>query len=321
MARQLYCVALLALLAVASASSTAAASASLRNELIEELEREHGVRQSKRMAPASVAHEDLVLLLMRSMDKNHDKMLDEADVAASTKQLRQHLPEVSKKQFMRFLQHADINKDGKTNREEMLNAVGALVGEGSLLETDSTKPGLLRRMARKAGNFIKKGVKAVANKIKSKLGMFPTIDTTQDGCIMCQYIVERVEKSVKAAGLWGEQPLMIEESATIRQIPDVGAAQQISASRISTRQQRDIERQRYNQIYRVMDVTLDDVCEQAMPNAYYGYCKAVYQTQATIVDGLRYQYRPADICYRVGICAANSYITNGIHGKSRYPSK
>jgi len=312
MARQFLCVALLALLAVASASSSAAANARLRSELIEELEREHGVRQSQRVAPTSVAHEDLVLLLMRSMDKNHDKMLDEADVAASAKELRQHL-DVSKEQFMRFLRHADANQDGKANREEMLNAVGALVsGQESLLELGSGKPGLLRR----AGNFIKRGIKAVANKIKQKLGGIPKIDTSHDGCVMCQYIVERVEKSVQAAGLWGA---LIEEAATVRQIPDVGAAQQISASRISTRQQRDIERQRYNSIYRIMDVTLDDVCEQAMPNAFYGYCKAVYQTQATIVDGLRYQYRPADICYRVGICAANSYITNGIHGKSRYP--
>jgi hypothetical protein len=47
-------------------------------------------------------------------------------------------------------------------------------------------------------------------------------------------------------------------------------------------------------------------------------CKAIYKTQATIVDGLRYQYRPADICYRVGMCGVKSYITTGIHGKKRY---
>jgi hypothetical protein len=54
------------------------------------------------------------------------------DVAAADKELQKHLPSVSQKQFLHFLKHADSNKDGKVNRDEMLSAVGTQAG--SLLE-------------------------------------------------------------------------------------------------------------------------------------------------------------------------------------------
>jgi len=97
---------------------------------------------------------------------------------------------------------------------------------------------------------------------------------------------------------------------------DQTAAGIIGSTRQSTRVQRQLERQKYNEIYRVVDITLDDVCEQGMPNSFYGYCKQIYKVQSDVVDGLRYQYRPADVCFRVGMCGKSSYITKGIH--SRY---
>jgi len=97
---------------------------------------------------------------------------------------------------------------------------------------------------------------------------------------------------------------------------DQTAAGIIGSTRQSTRVQRQLERQKYNEIYRVVDISLDDVCEQGMPNSFYGYCKQIYKVQSDVVDGLRYQYRPADICFRVGMCGKSSYITKGIH--SRY---
>ena len=63
------------------------------------------------------------------------------------------------------------------------------------------------------------------------------------------------------------------------------------------------------------DVTLDDVCEQAMPRVYYGYCKALYKSQSAVVDGLRYQYRASDICFRIGMCRRVSYIAWGVHNR------
>ena len=144
---------------------------------------------------------------------------------------------------------------------------------------------------------------------------------------MCQYIVERLEVSVKAAGIYGAQggqapagSIMLETASKQVSLPsevDVAAAGQIANTRQSTRSQRQVEREKYNQIYRVVDLTLDDVCEQAMPNAYYGFCKAIYQTQAAVVDGLRYQYRAPDICFRVGMCGTGSYITWGVHSRYR----
>jgi len=97
---------------------------------------------------------------------------------------------------------------------------------------------------------------------------------------------------------------------------DQTAAGIIGSTRQSTRVQRQLERQKYNEIYRVVDISLDDVCEQGMPNSFYGFCKQIYKVQSDVVDGLRYQYRPSDICFRIGMCPKGSYITKGIH--SRY---
>jgi len=168
---------------------------------------------------------------------------------------------------------------------------------------------------------------------------------------MCQFIVERAEANVKQSGVIpsmsgvaafdafletdSSTPAMItptdpnavtpieEDDATslleveARQLYfDQTAAGIIGSTRQSTRVQRQLERQKYNEIYRVVDITLDDVCEQGMPNSFYGYCKQIYKVQSDVVDGLRYQYRPSDICFRVGMCGKSSYITRGIH--SRY---
>jgi hypothetical protein len=143
--------------------------------------------------------------------------------------------------------------------------------------------------------------------------------------------------------------VFLETGMTVRartaQTPfDTAAASIIGATRQSTRYQRQLERQKYNEIYRVMDITLDDVCEQGMPNRFYGYvsaaqrrparkalsilgvsaypqCLAIYQMQSDIVDGLRYQYRPTDICFRVNMCGKKSYITLGIHSRYRAGGK
>jgi hypothetical protein len=210
--------------------------------------------------------------------------------------------------------------------------------------------GILGGVAKKAMGFLKrKGGQA----LRSLTG---AIDKSNDGCVMCQYIVERCEGNVKLSGVLpaysfietqgsalpdnsqeevpaialsdseANSPSLVEaESKTQTETEgkqfynDVGAAAIIGSARQATRVQRQLERQKYNEIYRVVDITLDDVCEQGMPNSFYGYCKQIYKTQTDIVDGLRYQYRPADICFRVGMCGPGSYITMGKH--SRYKAK
>jgi len=210
------------------------------------------------------------------------------------------------------------------------------------------------------------------------------VNTKEDGCVMCQYIVERSESNVKQSGVIpsmsqatafdsylevesnanpaqttmqpGNEHFTPFSGAPVLETPqdaseaetdaneveatelteddamsllevqngvasgqfyfDQTAAGIIGSTRQSTRVQRQLERQKYNEIYRVVDITLDDVCEQGMPNSFYGYCKQIYKVQSDVVDGLRYQYRPADICFRVGMCGQGSYITKGVH--SRY---
>jgi hypothetical protein len=174
-----------------------------------------------------------------------------------------------------------------------------------------------------------------------------------DGCVMCQFILERCESNVKQSGVLASMAsaegfgayLELDTQITKHEGPhtqdlstpvsdasaisfletgsqqifnDMTAATIIGSARQSTRVQRQLERQKYNEIYRIADLSLDDVCEQGMPNSFYSHCKAIYKKQSDVVDGLRYQYRPADICVRIGMCKGK-YITKGIH--SRYKGK
>jgi len=211
---------------------------------------------------------------------------------------------------------------------------------------------------------------AVANKVASfvQLGAHRFLDSLtgsvkkEEGCVMCQYIVQRCEANVKLTGINdyafleldssaggspqpkeelqeevpavplsddAGSPIMLETQAATttkaasktetQGFDDQNGAAVIASAHTSTRMMRQAERVRFNEIYRVVDLTLDDVCEQGMPNTYYGYCKQVYKTQTSLVDGLRYQYRSADICFRLGMCTKKNYLAKDMH--SRYKSK
>jgi len=341
---------------------------------------------------------DRASLLFRAMDKNRDRFIDAEDAKNSQEQLELHMPGISSDDFAEFIQVADKNGDSKLSRSELFQGLadgitqndGAEEAPESLVETGATMRlakkglgGVLKGAAglagRAAGAALRGGLNALMGKKKKggKKG-----GKKQDSCVMCQYIVERLESNVKQSGvipamsqaqgasfleiassepgMEGMPPMetpidpamnsnSIEtpeiqigspaDAAGPTEMPaialvddneqspivmleteqlylDQTAAGIIGSTRQSTRVQRQLERQKYNEIYRVVDITLDDVCEQGMPNAFYGFCKMVYKVQSDIVDGLRYQYRPTDICFRVGMCAKGSYITKGIH--SRY---
>jgi len=287
-------------------------------------------------------------LFFRAIDFDHDKKIGEEDVKRNQELIQEQMPGITIPQLIEFISAADRDNDKKLNRDEFMNGLAQgfeppkqQQQQPQLLETEATvsrekKAGFLGPLGAIANNVIGK-VKGAFNRL---LGL---VDKSQDACVMCQYIVERVEANVKASGVvpglgapgpqtvYDDSFLEVEDNV----IPaiallEVGAEQEqergvgqhvgssiISSTRQSTRYQRQLERQKYNEIYRVTDVTLDDVCEQGMPNAYYGYCKSVYKRQQDVVDGLRYQYRPTDICYRIGMCGKRSYITKGIHSRYR----
>lgn len=305
---------------------TAEQQEKIRADIKAEMKLTHPIRQGR--GPAPLADGDLeerANLLFRALDHNADQRLTATDVRRSEHALAEHLPGVTVDEFVSFIQQADTDHDGKLTRKELHTALadGIKMNDTSLLETDAkaARVGLFGGIAKFAGKVVGNvvgGIKRFGRKITGK------VDKQQDVCVMCQYIVERCETNVKASGVIptltsaGAAPqIFLETEAKTEQSPmDFAASSVIGATRQATRYQRQMERTKYNEIYRVVDVTLDDVCEQGMPNTFYKYCKMVYQTQPDIVDGLRYQYRPADICFRVGMCDKDSYITKGVH--SRY---
>jgi len=269
-------------------------------------------------------------LFFRRMDFNHDKHISPQDVAhvGAESALATHFPGVSNKEFVQFIEIADQNGDHKLSKEEFLAGLGEGISHMELLEMNAAIKASAGDQEHRVG-FLQ----AVKNFISSKLNPNSAM-TLNDGCVICQYILERVETNIKNADVFAhpqnQMPpftsfleveskdqttslLEVDNSATDKQ-EDPHAA---GHARQSTRYQRQLERQKFNEIYRIADITLDDVCEQGMPNTFYGFCKTIYQSQSDIVDGLRYQYRPADICFKIGMCSQSSYITVGIHSRYR----
>jgi len=278
-------------------------------------------------------------LVMRALDADRDKKLSEADVIERSDVLNEHFPGVSPQEFTSFIEYADRDGDKMLSRDELVTALATgLVDSPELLELDAVRDAVHRDgLFREKGNFLSDSWNALKNGVKGAMSHVGEViggavrqgngqaDTSQDACVMCQYLVERMETNVRQAGIvptmpTGDQPaysfLETEVKVESKDPYDAVGAAIIGSTRQSTRLQRQMERQKYNEIYRVVDITLDDVCEQAMPNSFYGYCKQIYKLQSDVVDGLRYQYRPSDICFRVGMCGKDSYITKGIH--SRY---
>lgn len=197
----------------------------------------------------------------------------------------------------------------------------------------------VKKVGAKIWNGAKKAVTGFFGIDKKKLsGKAAGVSDPNEACVLCQYIIERAETNVKTSGVlpgpgngasyaqaWAnsqksqgwQDPMTTFLEVDSREgaaFPGGG----VDSRRAATHELRVQERAKYNQIYKIMDATLDDVCEQSMPPSGYQYCKAVYAIQADIVDGLRYQYRPSDICYKVGMCAKGSYITTGMHNQKRF---
>jgi len=273
--------------------------------------------------------EDRVSLLFRRLDTDYDKKINVDDIKRAEHVLNEQVPGITVPQFIEFMEKADTDKDHMMSRDEFVAAIATGL-------QDEANPEFLETTAElKRQGFIgavKNFVKGVVNNAKQAVTgalrrIAGTVDTTQDSCVMCQYVVERIETNVKASGVInglgapgpaaGDAFSFVEVDQQEQGPWQAAGAAIITSTRQTTRYQRQLERQKFNEIYRIADITLDDVCEQGMPNKYYGFCKSVYKVQSDIVDGLRYQYRPTDICYRAGMCKKDSYVTRGIHSRYR----
>lgn len=300
----------------------------MRAEVLAEATASHKARAATHQT--SLMSDDLAdrtNLLFRSLDVDHDKLISKDDVNLAQHHLRSHMPSITPAEFVSFIDAVDQDSDGKLSHQELLQGLTQGLQGTEFLETGEEAMAQTheKRFIGAIGTFIKK----VGNNLMDKLGegirkFKGEIDKSQDGCVMCQYIVERCEVNVKQSGVLNAvqaaapAAAFLETESTAEQNPfDMAASKIIGATRMSTRYQRQLERQKYNEIYRITDITLDDVCEQGMPNSFYGYCKAIYTMQSDVVDGLRYQYRPTDVCFRIGMCGKKSYITEGVHSRYR----
>lgn len=69
------------------------------------------------------------------------------------------------------------------------------------------------------------------------------------------------------------------------------------------------ERQLFAEVYKSMDLTLNAVCEQQMPNEFYGACERIFAMQGVVVNLVTRSFNPQNLCARVDMCDDDSYLT------------
>jgi len=206
-----------------------------------------------------------------------------------------------------------------------------------------------------------KVVQAATAAIQAALNSF--VDTTEDGCIMCQYYLQRISNNVRAAGVlpthvrarvdrnndaqkYGTGVVtsefdptytglrsLIELSSTHKQKqkqipypprPWMSGANAPMGIPIDSSQEpgyrnffSQVERVLFTQIFHIMDLTMDDACEEATPNEFYKHCQAVLDKQDLVVQLVSREFKPEDICFRIKQCTPASYSEIGIHSVKR----
>jgi len=166
-------------------------------------------------------------LFFRRLDADNDAKISEQDARARPEEIKKYMPDVSMQDFVEFIQIADQDKDGKLDRDELIDglALGLSHSQSSFVEMFSdavrtssnekadvaivhanTKPkggkmGAHKDKAAKA-KAMADAMKDAPEKMKQlKLPKPGDIDRSQDECILCQYVVERVINNVHWAGV------------------------------------------------------------------------------------------------------------------------
>lgn len=182
------------------------------------------------------------------------------------------------------------------------------------------------------------------------MGLLSLSSLIDDRCVLCQFIVERVQADLQVSG--GLNPFFgspIPPAPTVS-LPKTAPTTELSASfleigakvkyprskdgtgiilsiasnlYLENRRPRvyplltdEYERSMSRQVFRVMDITLEQICEVNMPIHYFMLvCKNMYKEQETISKLIANQRNPVEICIQTKMCAATSYINVSTHSK------
>jgi EF-hand domain pair len=339
-------------------------------------------------------------LMFRSFDHNGDHHITMHDIQQQPHVLQRHLPGVSGQQFASFLDVADRNTDGRVSREEFGHAmtaglqntrhVGGHVenlmrfrqqGDDAHTKAEKIKAEKIKTEKIKAEKEKKGTTKSASESAStgSSSEELPPVDTSQDECIMCQYLMDRYYKAVLYShvvpGLGTPRPdrgiggapdtnvlhneMNAVDAGRLPAIPHISpeamadteeqVEEELEFVETESRQPpylprggptpmavpqvypmstfhesfnnlqgkatqgergyfNSMEYRIYNEVYRVVDIAHDEVCERSMPQMYYGYCKTVTQKQNVITSLLAREFKPLDICNRIGMCTHENYV-------------
>jgi hypothetical protein len=266
-----------------------------------------------------------------ALDVDGDRFLSPGDIVSEPEAVTRHAGGLTPDSLLSFIAVADQDGDLRLNKREFAEGFAA-GGQRNDAAAVLLEVGVQTQREQDQAQAAKPQVP------RPQPPEDPRIDRSQDRCILCQYVLERIVSNVQYAGIIPhvqggrpnrgsvdhvaenvaatiEGPSLLQLSSTARQLPAwVGPPPPDNLDQPDYDQYFSaLERQIYAEIYNVADRTLDQVCEGSMPNDYYPVCQEIFKKQGDIVSLVSRQFGAAAVCSKVGMCPPSSYINRQVH--------
>jgi len=136
---------------------------------------------------------------------------------------------------------------------------------------------------------------ADANRPVSKFGIPTYID---EGCVICQYLVERIQDQIAHSLLSADEGGM----------PDPN--KKLTDKEMRTINARLMTKRGGKGLMRIIaEDTLIDLCNsERMPELFYSYCSVFKTNMPVILDGVYYQFHAQAVCQDASFCPMFSYF-------------
>jgi len=162
---------------------------------------------------------------------------------------------------------------------------------------------------------LKSGVKAVAGAVKGVLGMggskpepvdmrpkskWGIPSTMDEGCVLCQYLVQRIQGELYKQLVTPEDGLPTDMNAGVA-LKDI--------RRIN---ERVTQKKGGKGLLRIVaEDLLADLCDsEDMPELFYPYCDSLQSKFMTMIDAIYYQFNFEAVCQENEMCGPFSYFSN-----------
>jgi len=162
------------------------------------------------------------------------------------------------------------------------------------------------------------------------IGRFLGTDVKDERCCLCQYVVQRTMADIQLAGgldpYFGKPkleniPLPPPEPKDPAETSFLETSVTFPNSKDPNRRPRmypfdsgDQLKSLVRHAYRVMDITLEGICESHMPPRYYlMVCQKIYEKQIKVAYMLANRMTAVEVCMGIEVCTRISYTSKSKH--------